>query len=163
MAQSSFQRNISWGFRWSVTQTFFVKNISRGFRGSVTESFFQKNISRGFRGSVTQLFFQKNISRGFRGSVTELFFKVQNKKSFAGVSRVYHKLKNIFVRFRGGFAGVSRPPVQNWNFLALWKTRQYAVNSAFVCINSSYHFIYSFCFCSIFFCNRKYFILIRWG
>ena len=45
--------------------------------------------------------FQKNISRGLRGSVTKSFFE---KKHFAGSSRVYHKFKNIFVRFRGGFA-----------------------------------------------------------
>ena len=34
--------------------------------------------------------------------MTHLFFKVQSKKSFAGVSRVCYKFKNIFVTFCRG-------------------------------------------------------------
>ena len=70
-----------------------AKNLSRGFRGSMTHSFFnvqsQKNFA-GFRGSVTHSFFQRNISRGVRGSMTHSVFKVQSKKTFVGVSRVYN-------------------------------------------------------------------------
>ena len=116
-------------FGGSVTQSVFQRNISQGVRGSMTHLFFKVQSKKNFRGGFAGLwhnhFSKKNILREFRGSMTHWFFKVQSQKNFAGVSRVYHKLKNIFVRFRGGFAGGSRPSVKNWNFLALWKTRQY--------------------------------------
>eukprot|EP00493_Phyllostaurus_siculus_P015672 UN15914 len=55
---------------------------------------------------MTHSFFKvqsKNKFRGFRGPVTHLFFKVQSQKNFVGGSRVYHRLKYISARFRGGF------------------------------------------------------------
>ena len=71
---------------------------------------------------------QSARQKHFCESVTQSFFKVQSqgksarfsrvcdtiifsKKHFAAVSRVYHKLKYIFVRFRKGLTRVSRPPV----------------------------------------------------
>ena len=111
-----------------VYDTFIVQGVrQKHFRGSVTQSFFQRNISWEVAG-LWHIHFSKckvkeNL-RVFQGFVTQSFFQ-------RNISGVYHKLKNIFVRFRKGLTRVSRPPVWNCNFLALWKTRQYTIDFEF--------------------------------
>ena len=80
---------------------------------SMTHSFFKvqnkkhfARVLREFHGSLTQSFFQRNISRG-RVYETFIFQSVKSKRfreGFTGGSWVYHKFKNIFVKFSGRVA-----------------------------------------------------------
>ena len=98
-----------------------------------------------------KLFFLSEVKNEIRGGFAgisrvydKLFYQINPKMKsaggrgrggFAGLSQIIFqsKVKN---EIRGGFAGlmnfekysswISRGMVQNWNFLAVWKTRQYA-------------------------------------
>ena len=88
-------------FRWGSAE------VSRVYDTFIVQSARQKH----FRESVTQSFFKvqsQGKSAGFSRVCDTIIF---SKKHFAAVSGVYHKLRNIFVRFRKGLTRVSRPPV----------------------------------------------------
>ena len=88
-------------FRWGSAE------VSRVYDTFIVQIARQKHFGQ----SVTQSFFKvqsQGKSAGFSRVCDTIIF---SKKHFATFSRVYHKLKNISVRFRKGLTKFSRLPV----------------------------------------------------